>query len=334
MRVALSPQTARLLLSAGVLILLFLPLVGLSNYFLHLIILAFLYAVLASNWDLTLGYAGIFNWAHTTIFALGAYTAGILSARFGVSPWLCVVAAMVVAVIASIIVCLPVLRVKGIYVVLVTFAFGQICLHAIRSMSDLTGGTQGLVRIPGFTIGDYSFMQDGKVGYYYVALLLLIASTVYLRRLVRSNFGLSILALRDNEDYAVSRGVPVARQRLLVFAASAVFTGGAGAVFAFYLGVVSPELFGFSYVATLLSMVLLGGVSSIYGPIVGAFVLTFVSEFMVDLGPWRFLIISAVIVIVMRFYPEGSLAALKHLFPVRAADERRGEVGTQRSSPV
>lgn len=308
------PRREVLGLLAATAMLAVLPIIFPSSYFMHLLVLALLYGVLASNWDLTLGYAGIFNWAHVTVFALGAYTAGVLSARFGVSPWLSMAAAVVVAVAAAVGIALPVLRVKGIYVVLVTFAFGQLCLHMALGLSDYTGGSQGLVGIPAIRLGGYSFAANGKIAYFYLALVLFLASTYYLRRMVRSNFGLSIVALRDNEDYAVSRGAPLSRQRLLTFAASAVFTGATGAVFAFYLGVVSPELFSFSYTATLLTIVLLGGVSTIYGSLVGAFVITFISEFLVDLGPWRFLIISTIIVIIMRFYPSGSWPAIRGLF--------------------
>ena len=94
---------------------------------------------------------------------------------------------------------------------------------------------------------------------------------------------------------------------------SAVFTGATGAVYAYYLSSVSPELFGFGYLATVLSMILLGGTATIYGPIVGAFVLTFISEFMISFGPWRFLIIATVIILVFLFYPEGIWAAVKNV---------------------
>jgi len=298
---------------AGIALLAGAPWIISSLYIRHLLVIAMLYAVLASNWDLTLGYAGVFNWAHIAFFGIGAYSAGILSKSFGISPWICILAGGLVAVIASALICLPVLRVKGIYVCLVTFAFGQVCLQIILSQSKYTGGSQGLVLIPPITIGNYSFLSNDKIGYYYLALLLFIASIVYLRRLVGSYFGLSVVALRDLEIYAISRGVPLSRQRLLTFIASAVMTGITGAVYAFYLGVVSPDLFGFGYTATLLSMILLGGIGTIYGSLLGAVVLTFVSEFMVSLGPWRFLVISSIIVVVMMFFPEGILSAVKRL---------------------
>ncbi len=304
-------QTTHPLFWAGVLLLGVAPWFISSQYIIHLLILSLLFAILASNWDLVMGYAGIFNFAHTTFFALGAYTAGVLSKTFDISPWLSLAAAVVVAVFAALIVCLPVLRVKGIYVVLVTFAFGQLSLQTIISQSDITGGTQGLVLLPPLSIGGYEFDDGGKMGYYYFMLLLFILSTVYLRYLVNSHFGRSIVALRDNELYAISRGIPIARQRLLTFMASAVFTGAAGGVFASYVGVVSPELFGFSYIVTLLSIILLGGISTIYGSVIGAFILTFISESLADLGPWRFIIISTIIVLVLLLYPGGLLTAFK-----------------------
>jgi branched-chain amino acid transport system permease protein len=300
-------------LIVGILLLIFAPLIIPNLYIRHLIVVAMLYAILASNWDLTLGYAGVFNWAHIAFFGIGAYVAGILNKSFGVSPWLCILAGGLVAVLASAFVCLPVLRVKGIYVCLVTFAFGQICLQIILSQSTYTGGSQGLVQIPPISIGGYSFLENDKLGYYYLVLVLFLISIVYLRTLVKSKFGLSVIALRDFETYAISRGVPLSRQRLLTFIASSVLTGMTGAVYAFYLGVVSPELFGFGYTATLLSMILLGGIGTIYGALLGSVVLTFVSEFLVSLGPWRYLIVSTIIVLVMLYFPEGMMTAFKRL---------------------
>jgi branched-chain amino acid transport system permease protein len=302
-----------LLIIAGVALLIGLPWLVPNQYIRHLLIIAMLYAMLASNWDLSLGYGGVFNFAHIAFFGMGAYTAGILCKSFGISPWLCILAGGLVAAITGALICLPVLRVKGIYVCLVTFAFGQLFMHIILSQSKYTGGSQGLVQIPQITIGSYSFLSNGKIAYYYLVLILLFISVVYLRSLVKSHFGLSVIALRDFETYAISRGVPLARQRLFTFMASALMTGVTGAAYAFYLGVVSPDLFGFGFTATLLSMILLGGIGTIYGSIIGAVVLTLVSEFMVDLGPWRFLIISTVIVLVMLFFPEGIFTAVKRL---------------------
>lgn len=293
------------------LLIIFLPFIIQNDYITYILVLAMLYAVVVSNWDLTLGYLGSFNFAHLSFFLLGAYSAGISSVYFGFSPWLGIIIAALVAVIASIIVSLPILRVKGYYVILISFGFSQICKYLIMGLRKYTGGSMGLVLIPGLKIGNYSFSQDAKIGYYYVALLLLTISTIYLRKLINSNFGRSIIALRNSEMYAISRGIYPPRQLMLAYIASAIFTGIAGSIYVYYLGAISPELFSFGFLGTLLSMLLVGGIITIYGPIIGAFIISFAYNYLVGLGPWRFLIIGLLLFFVVRFYPEGTWSFLE-----------------------
>ncbi len=291
--------------------LILLPLVSDSSYVRHVSIVAILYAVMVSSWNLTLGYAGVFNFGHMAFFAIGAYAAGILTKVYDFSPWLGLPAGIAAAVIASVIVCIPVLRLKGIYVVLVTFAFSQLCFQIVLNQRDLTGGSFGLVQIPPLSIGDFSFRDHQNLGYYYAALVLLALSTLFCARLMRSDFGRTVVALRDNEAYATSRGVALARVRLLIFMASAVFTGATGALYAQYTRSASPDMFGFAFITLALSMLLLGGIGTIWGPILGAVVFTLVSESMVGLGPGRYLVIAVMIVVILRFFPRGLIAALE-----------------------
>jgi len=313
MRVKEKANGRQIFIVAGIPIalLVIIPIMNPGEYLQHLFVLTMMYAVVASNWDLSLGYAGIFNFAHVVFFTLGAYSTAILSTKAGFPPWLCIPASALTAVLAAVIVSLPVLRVKGIYVCLVTFAFGQLCRHLILSQSEYSGGSAGIIEIPALSLGSFSFNQNGKIGYYYLILLALIASTYFLRRIVNSNFGLSIIALRDFEELAVSRGVSVSRQRILTMAASAVFTGVTGSIYASYLSAVSPELFGFSYLTIILAIVLVGGSSTIYGPIIAAFLMTFISEFLVSLGPWRFVVIALLIILTMLIFPKGLYPSLK-----------------------
>ncbi len=301
------------LMAAGAAALALLPLIGVDASFRHFLILAFIYAIVASNWDLTLGYGGILNFAHPAFFELGVYGYAIFASTLEVEPWLALLLAGGVAVIAALMIVLPVLRLRGIYVILVTFAFGQICLQIVLSQSQITGGSQGMVLLPGLQLGDWSFARDGRMGYYYATLLLLVLSTIYLRMVVRSSFGRSIQALRDNEYYAISRGISVSRQRILTMAASAVFTGMAGGMYAAYLRVASPEVFGLDFLIIVLSALLLGGTSTILGPVMAAILLAILSEWMMDLGAWRFLILSVLIVGVLRFYPGGLYALIEGL---------------------
>lgn len=279
-----------------------------DTYIRHLFIIAFIYAIVAASWDLSLGYAGIFNFGHVAFFGIGVYTTGLSAKLLGIDPWIAMLIGGMAASVAAAVVALPVVRLQGIYVVLVTFAFSQLVLQFVISQSQITGGTQGLVRVPTIELFGYNFLRDYKFGYYYVALALLVISTLCLRFITRTDFGLSIRALRDNEDYGLARGIPIGLQRLKVLVASAFFAGIAGGFFAIYLRVASPEVFNFSTMALILSMVLVGGTSSIYGPVIAALVLTFVSEGLANvdgLAEGRFMLVAVAMVLVLLFFPKG-----------------------------
>jgi branched-chain amino acid transport system permease protein len=292
-------------LVVGFALLALLPLGLGDSYSRHILIMSFIYAIVASNWDLSLGYGGVFNFGHIALFGIGVYTYGLLAKVAGLDPWLAMAAAGFVAMMAAALVTIPILRLKGIYIILVTFGFAQLVMQVILSQSAFTGGTQGMVRIPSLYIGGHNMIRDGKLAYFYIALTLLVASTVFLRIFVRSRTGASIVALRDNEEYAISRGVSLARQRLITLTASAFFTGLAGAFYAAYQRNASVEVFSMSLSTTILSMVLLGGASTIYGAIVASFVLTVFSEVVANFGPWRPMIIALLIIGVMLAYPSG-----------------------------
>jgi branched-chain amino acid transport system permease protein len=308
-------------------VLLVVPVIVEDSYIRHLFIMAFLYAVIASNWDLTLGYAGIFNFGHLTFFGAGVYTAAIAAKTLGLSPWLAIPLGGVSAALIAAILAAPVVRLKGIYVVLVTFAFSQLILQVILSQSQITGGAQGIVRIPYLSLGDYKFIRDYKLGYYYLAFGLLIASTLFLLWLAGTSFGKSLRAIRDNEDYARARGISVSRQRMLAMIGSAVFTGIAGGFFAIYLRVASPDVFGFGALSLALSMVLIGGVGTIVGPILAALVLTFATEMMAGIRGMeeaRFIVVAVGMILVLQFTPGGLLGILRRL-RINSADRSRGK---------
>jgi branched-chain amino acid transport system permease protein len=322
----------RLVAFSALAVALVLPVAVQDSYLRHMLILVFIYAMVASSWDLSLGYAGIFNFAHTAFFGVGVYTTAMTAKLLGFDPWLAMVLGGVAAALAAALVALPVVRLQGIYVVLVTFAFSQLILQLVISQSDVTGGTQGLVRVPTLQLPGYNFLRDSKFGYYYVALALLVFTTVCLRKLVRSDFGISIQALRDNEDYAAARGIPIAWQRLKVLTLSAFFAGLAGGFYAVYLRVASPEVFSFATSSLILSMVLVGGVSSIYGPILAAVVLTIGSELLANidgLAEGRFMLVAVAMIAALRFLPGGLVSAfvrpLKGRRPGTAAPERTSE---------
>ncbi len=305
---------ARNELALGILCLIalaLLPLAVTSNYGRHILILSFVYAVVASNWDLSLGYGGIFNFGHLALFGLGVYAYALLTRYMGLDPWIALAASGVVASLAAAVVTVPILRLKGIYIVLITFGFSQFVMQVILSWSDVTGGMQGLVRVEALTLAGHNLLRDGKMGYFYIALAMLGLSTLLLRALIRSRVGLGIVAVRDNEEYAASRGVSLARHRFVTLAASALFTGIAGGFYAAYQRSASTDVFGMSLATTILSMVLLGGTSTTYGAIVASLILTVLAELLSDFGAWRPIIIAGLIIVTMLAVPTGLMGLLR-----------------------
>ena len=289
------------------------PWVFTDTYSRHLLVLVFVYAMVASSWDLSLGYGGLVNFAHVALFAVGLYAYGILAKTLGLSPWLAIPAAGIVAMLVAAVIALPILRLDGIYVILVTLAFSQLIYQIVISQSDITGGTIGMVTLPSLKLGDYRFIRDGKIGYYYTGLILLVLSTAFLYAVIRSRLGRAIVALRDNKYYAMARGISEARIRLLTLAASALVSGTAGGFYGSYVRVASPDAFGLGFLTLMLSILLVGGVSTLWGPIVAAFVITLLSESIADLGAWRNIAIACLIIVIMVFYPGGLWAAVQEL---------------------
>lgn len=302
----------------------FVPFVVEDTYIRHLFIISFIYAIVAASWDLSLGYAGIFNFGHVAFFGIGVYATGLCAKLLGIDPWISILIGGVAASMAAALVALPVARLQGIYVVLVTFAFSQLVLQIVINQSEVTGGTQGLLRVPTLEMFGYNFLRDYKFGYYYVAFVLLIASIICLRMLVRSDFGISIQAIRDNEDYGIARGIAIGLQRMKVLVASGFFAGIAGGFFVVYLRVASPEVFSFSTASLVLSMVLVGGASSIYGPVIAALAITFASEGLASveaLAQGRFMLVAVAMILVLVFRPKGLVSLLDTV----AAKRRKAE---------
>ncbi len=276
-----------------------------GSYVRHLLILAMVFAIVAASWDLSFGYGGLLNFAHVALFATGIYAYGILAKTYGVNPWLAIVLAGFMASAVACVMVLPVLRLDGMYVILVTIAFSQILYQIVISQSQITGGTSGMVTLPMLEIGDYRFIKDGKIGYYYVALGLMVICIGALYLIMRSSLGRTIVALRDNKYYAQARGVSEWKTRLATLAVSAFFAGIAGGFYASYVRVASPDIFGIGSLTLVLSVLLVGGLGTLWGPVIAAFVIILLSESLSSLGPLREIITAVMIVAVMVFYPGG-----------------------------
>lgn len=279
------------------------PLVVTDAYLIHLGVIAVIFGILAASWDLTLGYGRVFNFAHPVFFAVGAYTSALLSTLAGLPSLIGLLVGAATAAVASLIVFIPVYRVRGVYVALISFAVTQLCLVLVISQREITGGANGLVGLPPLALGP--LVIESKQAAFHAAAILLVVTTWILRRYVRSRLGLGLIAAGLFEDYARSRGISIGRVRLLAFMASGAVAGAAGAFYAHYVGLVSPELLSFSFSVLAVTMVLVGGVGSIYGPVIAAAALSITTEALGGIGPWRFILISTLMAVTVVLAPQG-----------------------------
>jgi len=313
-----------LMIAAAVLALAAVPLVTRNTYLLHVLILAMIFGIFASAWNLVAGFAGLKTFGHHAFFGIGAYVSALVSIKSGLSPWLSIWIGALAATAAGLFIGLPILRIRSMaHVAIVTLGFAEIVRIVISNLQSITRGELGLWGIRpfgGFTLpglGKVVFSPADKVPYYYLILLLMLLSVAGIALLMRSRTGLSIIAMRDAEDAAESLGVNLTRKKLLVFAVSAFLVGVAGAFYAHYVGILTPTAaVGPDLMILVIAMALVGGLSTLSGPLIGALLLTGLVELLRDLDQFRLLVYGAIIIVIVMFLPKG-LATLGPLLKKR-----------------
>lgn len=303
-----------------------------GNYITHLMITFFVWGIVTQCWNLIMGVSGIFSFGQLALFQVGAFTTGVLSFSVGISPWISIWAAPVVAVIAALLIGLPTLRLRGIYVVLLTLAFHELLRNWITTGPKwISAGGYGLCCVPKLGFENVLGPEYEKVFYYYLGLVFFGLTTYAIWRILNSPIGIAFKALRDSEEYAISRGVDPYRFKMFLFAVSAFFTGLAGGFSAHYNGSASTSLFDFGVVINLLVMIVLGGWGTFAGPIFGTAILTFLTELLRAFDLYRILALGLAMAVMAVAAPEGlwplvarAFHSLFGVFAVADVDQRSG----------
>ena len=278
------PRILRALLLIALTALSLYPLVG-DVFYLQLVAKIMVLAIFAMSLDLLVGFAGFVSLGHAAFFGLGAYTLMLLSPQYeAASLWLSLPAAIAVAAIGALIIGALVLRTSGVYFIMVTLAFAQM-LYYFAIKSKALGGSDGAyiyVKPDAAILGWRPFDLGSRVYFYYVALTLMVGTYTLLRTVLRSLFGHVILGIRANEQRMRALGYPVFRYKLAAFVLAGALAGLAGYLEAAQYGYVNPEFFGWQESGGVLMMVILGGIGTLFGPILGAFALTLLQDFLSD----------------------------------------------------
>ena len=279
------------------------PLVVRSEYVLNVAVLAGIYVILASSLNVTNGYTGLFSFGHAAFYGIGAYTAALLATRAGVPFWLTLPAAGLVAAAVGAAIAVPTLRLRGIFLALVTIGFQEITFLVTMNWMSLTRGPLGIPRIPPPALPGIVFRSN--VAYYYLILVLDVAVLFVLTRVMTSRLGRTLIAIREDELAAQSCAVPVFRYKVLAFALATFFAGLAGAFFAHHARFVSADSFRLDETFVILTMLIVGGMGSLVGPVIGAVALVIIPEAFRFLAEYRGVVYGLILIGVILFRPHG-----------------------------
>jgi branched-chain amino acid transport system permease protein len=292
-----------------------LPVVVGNEYWRGVLIVSMVFAMLAAAWNLLAGYTGQFSLAPATFGMIGGYTTGLLAYDFGTPAYLGIPAAIVVAGLIGLLLGRIVLRLRGPYLALTTLSFAEIVRLVISNSIDITRGDLGL-NVPG--------LFQSRLAYYYLILGVLAAVQIGLYLLLQAPAGLYLRAIRDDEIAAASRGVKIVWWKTYAFALSAGISGLAGALYAHFAQLISPELGLISQTGLIISMAVIGGLGTLVGPLLGAFLVYYASEFLRDFGNYQLIVFALLVIVFARFFREGLWGLLRQPFlrqraPVAAA---------------
>ncbi len=311
---------------AGILLLIAvgLPLAMEDRFFLNLLFLVFLYAGLASAWNLLGGYAGQFSLGHTAFFGIGAYSSTILYTFSGVSPWLGLCVGVVLSLTLAFLISYPVFRLRGVFFAMATIAMGETVRIVLLWSREKVGLPYGISI--NFEPGFLNMIFSNTRGYAWLGGAFMLLTTAICYLMTRSRAGFYLKALRDNEDAAQAVGIDLRRYKLTAFLLSAGLTSVGGTLMAQYVLYIEPAtVFNITISIDLALMTILGGIGTIFGPLIGAAITLPLQEFLKDwLGPFgagAHLVVYALILIgIVMLLPEGVMGLLRKLRP-----ESRGQ---------
>ncbi len=274
-----------------------------NQYLVHVLVVAGVYVILAVGLNLLMGYAGQVSLGHAGFYGLGAYVSGVLSVRYGVSPWIGMPVAAVVTGALAYVVGVPTLRLRSYYLGMATLGIGAVLHLAFVQLHGLTGGSSGLAGILPWDVGPVRFTT--ALSHFALVWAFAAAALWVARNLVNSRVGRVLRAVGESEAAAEAMGVDTAAEKRRVFVLSAVYASLAGSLYAHYITVISPEIFSFLFSVVLVLMVAIGGIGLYWGAVTGAVLLTVLPETLRHFGDWEVPLYGLALILVTLFLPRG-----------------------------
>ncbi len=303
-----------------------LPTINSERYTLRIATDALIFIMLAVGLNVVVGYCGLLDLGYAAFFAIGAYTSGMLATQLNWPILATIPAVIVAACIGGIVIGAPTLRLRSDYLAIVTLGFGEIIRLTANNLG-ITGGPNGIFGIPGF--GDFGFRDDVVV--YWVTAVVVSLAVIASSRLGRGRLGRAWRFVREDEDAAEAMGIHTYQVKFAAYVTGAIFGGLAGVLFAVHQSAISPPSFNFLWSALILMAVVLGGMGSTPGVVVGALVISLLPELLRGAENWRYFIFGVLLIVVMLFRPQG---IWPHTPTEPAAKKHRGGRGRDGDRPA
>jgi branched-chain amino acid transport system permease protein len=288
-----------------------LPLFLRGSYFMNVLVFIGINTMLAVALNLLMGYAGQISLGHAAFFGLGAYVSGVLTTRFGLDPWPALAVAALANGVLAFVIGFPILKLKGHYLAMATLGFGIIMFIAFNETVAVTGGPSGLSGIPSIHISSLVFDNDLH-NYYLIWIVTLIIMLLSIN-LSQSRIGRALRAIHDSEVAARVMGVNARVLKVQIFTVSAVISAIAGSLYAHTMTFISPASFGFNFSVELVTMVIIGGLGSIYGSFLGAAILTMIPEFLRVLQDYDIIVYGLMLIIMTMYLPGGLISGFAQI---------------------
>lgn len=267
-------------------------------------VFAGIWSLVTIGLSLLMGYAGQISLGQAAFYGIGAYVSAILTVHFGLNPWLCMVIGMAVAAVVAVMVGVPSLKLRGHYLAMATLAFGIIVYIIFNEEGEWTGGPDGMSGIPGLNLFGFEF--DSVEKYYYLVWFFVFAAFIFTINIIQSRSGRALRAIHISEAAANAMGINVSRFRIIVFVYSAILAALAGSLYAHYMNFVNPTSFDLFFSIKLIIMIALGGMHSIWGAIIGAFLVTFLSfEWLHYFEEFEIVVYGVILLLITIFLPHG-----------------------------
>lgn len=279
-----------------------------DNYVIYIGSRLCVYILVALGLNILVGYAGQISLGHAAFFAIGAYTSAVLAESLHWPFVLCVLSAAAFTALIGYLVGLPCLRLSGLYLAMATLGFTLIVQELLLQLAVITHGSEGMSVPPARLAG---LVFDTESRKYYLVVAVTVGMFLVARNLIRGRTGRAFLAIRDNERAAEAMGVNLARYKTIAFAISALYTGLAGALSAFLVGFLDPQEFSFFLSVQFITIIILGGLASLLGSVLGAAFLIILPEFLAGLDVWQALVYGVIMVLTIIFMPFGLSGAVR-----------------------